>query len=86
MLLGHWRRVCMGATRRSVARLHAPAGCAAQRRELPRMPVYVYNTTAVLELLQDAGVRRVHMEYTCHAGVKGVILFFQRSPDGRYLT
>lgn len=83
-LFGYWRRVCMAAPMRLAVRLRVLAGGAVRDWESPPLPVHVYDLTRVLGLLQDAGARRVHVEYTCHGGVKGVMLFFQCSPDEAY--
>jgi SAM-dependent methyltransferase len=45
-----------------------------------------YDLNAVFETLQKVGIRRVHVEYTDHAGQYGVILFFQRVPGARYIA
>ena len=82
--LGYWCRVPAGIPMRLVARPRGRAGAAVPDREPALLPVHVYDLTRVLGLLQDAGARRVHVEYTCHGGVKGVMLFFRCCPDEAY--
>jgi SAM-dependent methyltransferase len=45
---------------------------------------YDYDLNLVFAELQRAGIRRMHVEYTDHAGCLGVILFFQRVPGAEY--
>lgn len=47
---------------------------------------YDYDLNAVFEVLQAAGIRRMHVEYTDHAGLYGAILFFQHVPDAEYMA
>lgn len=49
-------------------------------------PVYTYDydLNAVFGALQESGIRRMHIEYTDHAGCCGVVLFFQRVPGAAY--
>jgi 2-polyprenyl-3-methyl-5-hydroxy-6-metoxy-1,4-benzoquinol methylase len=43
-------------------------------------PMYVfhYDLNTVFRVLQEASIRRLHVEHTDHSGCYGVILFFQR--------
>ncbi len=43
----------------------------------PEMQMNPYNINEILFILQDAGVRRFHVEFTDHGGELGVFLFFQ---------
>jgi len=45
---------------------------------------YDYDLNAVFAVLQQSGIRRMHVEYTDHAGCLGVILFFQRVSGAAY--
>lgn len=47
---------------------------------------YEYDLNALFEMVQEAGIRRMHVEYTDHAGLYGVILFFQHVRDDTYLA
>jgi SAM-dependent methyltransferase len=50
------------------------------------MQMNPYNLNAIFLALQQAGVRRIHLEYTDHGGNFGVILFFQKSGADHYLA
>lgn len=47
---------------------------------------YEYDLNAAFKVLQEAGIRRLHVEYTDHAGLYGVILFFQQLRDAAYMA
>jgi len=47
---------------------------------------YSYDLNAIFRTVQEAGARRVHVEYTNHAGLYGVILFFRLARDGTYIA
>ena len=44
----------------------------------PGMQMHSYDLNALLFILQTAGVRRFHVEFTDHGGELGVFVFFQR--------
>jgi SAM-dependent methyltransferase len=46
----------------------------------PEMQMNPYHLNEILFVLQSAGVRRFHVEFTDHGGELGVFLFFQVSP------
>lgn len=46
----------------------------------PEMQMNPYHLNEILFILQGAGVRRFHVEFTDHGGELGVFLFFQISP------
>jgi SAM-dependent methyltransferase len=50
----------------------------------PRMQMNPYDLNPLFHLLQVAGVRRMHVEFTDHGGELGVVLFFQRTPGAAY--
>ncbi len=47
---------------------------------------YEYDLNAVFKIVQEAGIRRMHVEYTDHASLYGVILFFQLVADAAYIA
>jgi len=48
------------------------------------MQMNPYNLNLILQKLQAAGVRRLHLEYTDHGGFFGVVLFFKKSGSDVY--
>jgi 2-polyprenyl-3-methyl-5-hydroxy-6-metoxy-1,4-benzoquinol methylase len=44
----------------------------------PGMQMHSYDLNALLFILQNSGVRRLHVEFTDHGGELGVFVFFQR--------
>lgn len=88
-LLSRWK----GALRKNVGKLYRfcrrmsdkmrPGGNRNNDADIsaspPSMQMNKYNLNYVLHQLQEAGVRRVHMEFTDHSGTYGTILFFQRT-------
>ncbi len=51
-----------------------------------RMQMNPYTLNPLLHVLQRAGVRRMHVEFTDHGGDYGVILFFKKSADEGYFA
>ncbi len=47
---------------------------------------YEYDLNELFRVVQEAGIRHIDIEYTEHAGLYGVILFFQRSPGATYFA
>lgn len=50
----------------------------------PRAELNPYTLNPILHELQEAGVRRLHLELTDHTGSYGTVLFFQRASDRSY--
>jgi ubiquinone/menaquinone biosynthesis C-methylase UbiE len=50
-----------------------------------QMQSHLYNLNAILQVLQQAGIRRFHVELTHHGRVYGVVLFFQKRHQDSYL-
>jgi hypothetical protein len=47
---------------------------------------YPYDLNALFRIAQEAGARRVHVEYTDHGGLYGVIMFFRLEPEEPYIA
>ena len=54
---------------------HADIGAAGQDPEMQMNP---YNLNALFFLMQSAGIRDIHAEFTDHAGELGIFLYFQK--------
>ncbi len=52
----------------------------------PTMQMNAYLLNSLFRTLQQAGVRRLHVEYTNHGGCLGVLLFFQKQAGDSYRT
>ncbi len=50
------------------------------------MQMNPYTLNPLLHLLQRAGVRRMHVEFTDHGGDYGLVLFFRKSADETYFA
>lgn len=50
----------------------------------PRTEMNPYSLNAILHELQEAAVRRLHVEFTDHSGYYGAMLLFQRARDLSY--
>jgi SAM-dependent methyltransferase len=72
--------------RNSPLRRFARAARRLLRLGSPQMQMNAYDLNPILLALQRAGVRRLHLEYTDHGGCYGVLLFFQKRGDDRYLA
>ena len=48
------------------------------------MQMNLYNLSTIFHILHEAGVRRLHVEYTDHEGVYGVMVFFQKRSNDKY--
>ena len=46
----------------------------------PEMQMYYYNLNELMFVLHEAGVVKVHTEFTDHGGAWGTFLFFQKAP------
>ena len=47
---------------------------------------FEYDLNAAFAILQEAGIRRMHVEFTDHAGLYGVMMFFRRSREAGYVA
>jgi hypothetical protein len=47
-------------------------------RRVPEIQMNPYPLNVLFKLIQDAGVRHVHAEFTNHAGHLGALLFFRK--------
>lgn len=71
-----WRqRVTSGASESSTG---APTPETHDAVEDPQMLMNPYNLSEIAFLVQSAGIRRFHAEFTDHGGELGVLMFFQR--------
>jgi hypothetical protein len=60
------------------------ANPAVSNSSLPTMQMNAYLLNPLFQVLQQAGVREMHMAFTDHAGTLGTVLFFKKGP-GTYL-
>ncbi|HMF11642.1 MAG TPA: class I SAM-dependent methyltransferase [Gemmataceae bacterium] len=65
----------------SVARLLRAHG-----RRPPEMQMNSYDLNSIFAGLQNAGVRRIHVEFTNHDGCYGVLIFFKKESHDQYLA
>jgi SAM-dependent methyltransferase len=54
----------------------------AAHRAGPQVRMFAYTLNPLLHVLQMAGVRNLHVEFTDHSGNYGAMLYFQRSTEG----
>jgi SAM-dependent methyltransferase len=81
-----WLRSCIAGPRRALRR------CLSVLRRRPTNPggeplmqMNDYNLSRLFHFIQEAGVRRMHVEFTDHGGCYGVMLFFQKPVEDRYI-
>jgi len=51
----------------------------------PKMQMNRYDLNEILNDIQRAGGRRIHLELTEHGGIPGAMLIFQKQPQANYL-
>lgn len=81
-------RTAVGRAARTIGahRLYCLARDAVRGGRTPQhMQMNCYDMNAVLRMLQDAGVRRLHVELSDHGECYGAMLFFQKSAGARYV-
>ena len=64
----------------TVEKQPAPAPTSLPPGADPEMQMNPYVLNEILFLVQSAGVRRLHIEYTDHGGELGVLIFFRKLP------
>lgn len=52
----------------------------------PAMQMNEYQMNALFRILQDAGIRRFHVELSDHGGAYGAVLYFQKRAGDAYLA
>ena len=52
----------------------------------PAMQMNEYHLNLLFRILQEAGIRRFHIELSDHGGAYGAVLYFQKHDDAHYLA
>lgn len=55
-------------------------------RGYPEISMFCYDLNEVINLLHSQEIRQCHIEFTNHGGHQGVLLFFRKSSDARYVA
>jgi SAM-dependent methyltransferase len=75
-----WWRRCASVCKQSVCRLWL--GVSQRRPKTPQMQMFDYNLNNIMLVLQEAGIRRSHIEFTDHAGWYGMMIFCRKGDLG----